>query len=174
MSIHPPHLRPFRWLLTLAAALALAPGCTGDPKPEYELVSFRNSRGLISYEYMLKKPPAVKPPTPTSSSRLDVLLRQQWAMAEARNQRRLDALAKQDVRRQRDEERRREQRELDAYQAARHQMLHDQRQQEQERYRAYQEQLIQWSRNQRLRAQAEVGQWQQVAQAIDVSLQGQR
>src|SRR5437764_325570 len=134
MSIHPPHPQPFGWLLTLAAALALAPGCTGDPKPEYELVSFRNSRGLISYEYVLKKPPAVKPPTPASSSPPDVMLRQQWAMAEARNQRRLDALAEQDMKRQRDEGRRREQRELDAYQAARHQILHDQRLQEQERY----------------------------------------
>jgi hypothetical protein len=161
-------------VLTLAAMLALVPGCTANPKPEYELVSFRNSRGLISYEYVPKKPQAAKAPPARSSPPLEVLLRQQWAMAEARNQRRLDALAEQDMKRQRDEERRREQRELDAYQAARHQILHDQRLQDQERYWGYQEQSIQWSRDQRLRAQAEVAQWQQVAQAIDVSLQGQR
>jgi hypothetical protein len=141
---------------------------------EYQLVSFRNSRGLLSYEYVLKKPPATKAPTARSSPSVDDLLRQQWAMAEARNQRRLNALAEQDARRQRDEEWRREQRELADYQAARNQILHDQRLQEQERYRAYQEQSIQWSRNVRLRAQAEVAQWQQVGQAIDVSLQGQR
>ena len=127
MSIHPPHPQPFRWLLTLAATLALAPGCSRDPAPAGELVPYLNSRGLISYEYVLKKPPAVKPPTTASSPPLDFLLRQQWAMAEERNQRRLDTLAEHDMRRQREELFRQEQRNIDAYQAARHQILRDQR-----------------------------------------------
>ena len=64
MTRHAYHRHPSWGPLTLAAMLALVPGCTANPKPEYELVSFRNSRGLISYEYVPKKPQALKAPPP--------------------------------------------------------------------------------------------------------------
>jgi hypothetical protein len=168
------HRHPSWWPLTLAATLALAPGCSKDPEPEYELVSFRNSRGLISYRYVPKKPPAAKAPTAAPSPSLDVWLRQQWALAQAENQRRQDALAEQDMKRQRDEERRREQQEVQAYNDWWSQNRRDQRLQEQGRYRAYLQQSSQWFENQRQRGAAEVARWQQISQAIDASLQSQQ
>jgi hypothetical protein len=160
------HLHPSLWPLALAATLALAPGCSRDPVPAGELVPYLNSRGLISYEYVLKKPPAVKPPTTASLPPLEVWLRQE--LAAARERRRLNALAEQDTRRERAELFRQEQRNIAAYQAARQQIVQSQRSEEQARNRDYQKQQSRWVESERLRAQADAALWAQASKPLDI------
>src|SRR5262249_12266327 len=160
------HRHLSRWSLTLAATLALAPGCSKDPEPEDELVPFRTSRGLLSYHYVPRKLPAAEAPTAASAPPLEVWLRQQRELAAAEDRRRLVVLADQDLRRQREERWRREQQELAAYQAARQQIVQERRQQQQALSRAYDHQRSQWFAHQRERAAAEVARWQQASRTI--------
>ena len=140
--------------LTLAATLASHRGGSkcptrgrtrpGPEPPPHHLIPL----------YVARKPPATQGTAITSSTPLDVWLKQE--LAEAQNRRRLNALA------QRTEganaKNGEQQQEQDAYQAAQQQILRDQRLQEQEERRAYQQQQSQWFANQRLRAQADVAQ----------------
>jgi hypothetical protein len=91
----------------------------------------------------------------------------QWVQAQAEDRRRPDVVTYQDLRREREAQWRREQQELDAYQAARQRIVQAHRQQQQEERRTYQVQLSQWSQDQRLRAEAETARWQQASQTID-------
>jgi hypothetical protein len=169
------HHRCSSWRpLALAATLALAPGCSQDPGPRDEFVLFRNSHGTLSGRYVPRRPPAAKAPPASPSPSLDDLLRQQWALAQAANQRRLDALAEQDMRRQRDEQWRREQQEIQAYNDWRWQTQRDRRLEEQARYRDYLQDSRQWFNNLKLRAQAEAAHWQRASQPIGASRLSQR
>jgi hypothetical protein len=166
--------QPSRWPLTLAATLALAPGCSVDPGPQEDLVPSWDSRGIISYHYVSRNSPAATALTAASPASQDARLRQQ-ELAEAEERRRLDVLAYQDMRSQREEAWRRQQQVEAAYREERWRNIQEQRRQEQEERRAYQHQLSRWSENQRLRGEAESARWRQVSQTIDnLLLQTQR
>jgi hypothetical protein len=156
------------WPLTLAAALALAQGCSRDPEPQDDLVFFRNSHGTLSCRYVPKKPPAPRAPAVASSTPLDVWLKQD--LAEAQNRRRMNALAERDARREREDRWRLQQQEQNVYQAARQQTIRDQRLQERERELAYRQQQSEWIANQRLRGAVEAARWQQASQPFDTLL----
>ena len=81
-------------------------------------------RGIISYHYVPRGAPAAsaEAPTAVSSAAQDAWLRQQKAEAE---EHRRDLLAYQDLRRQREDQWRRERQELDAYGAARQSIVRE-------------------------------------------------
>ena len=172
MSIHAGHRQPSWWLLTLAATLALAPGCSGDPVPAGELRPLLEQPRPVSYEYVPKNPPAIEAPTAASSASLDVWLRQQ-GLWQGRNRRRMDTLAYQDMRRQR-EELRTAAGGISTLTGERSQNRREQRLQQQGQYRAHLQQSSQWFEGQRLRAAAESARWREVSMTIDAHLQNQR
>jgi hypothetical protein len=163
------HRHPSSWRLVLAATLALAPGCSGDPPPQDELVPFWDSRGIMSYHYVPRKPPATEVTAATSSSLQDAWQGQQ-ELVEAEEQRRRDVIAYREMRRELDDRRRVEQQEEDAYREWWWRNRRDRRLRETEERRAYYERLSRWSQEQRLRGEAEAARWRQVTQTIDALL----
>jgi hypothetical protein len=144
-----------------------------EPESQGDLVPSWDSRGIVSYHYVPRMPLAAEVPTAASALPLGVWLRQQELAAEDR--RRPDVLADNDLRRQREDQWRREQQELAAYQAARQQIVQGRRQEQQALSRAYDHQRSQWFAHQRERAAAEVALWQETSRTIDaLLLQNQR
>jgi hypothetical protein len=164
---------PSWWPLALAASLSLAPGCSVHPEPREDFVPFWDSRGIVSYQYVPRNPPATEAPTAASSASQDAWQRQQ-ELAEAADRRRMDVLAYQDMRRELEDQRRRARQEEDAYRDSWWQNRREQRLQEQGRYRAHLQQSSQWFEGQRLRAAAESARWREVSMTIDALLQNQR
>ena len=169
MTAHADYRHPSWWLLTLAATLALAPGCSRDPQPADELVPFWDSRGIMSYHYVPRKPPATEAPAAASASLQDAWQERQ-ELAEAEQRQRRDVLAYREMRRELDAQRRLEQQEEDAYREWWWRNRRDRRLEEKEERRAYYEKLSRWSQDQRLRGEAEAARWRQVSQAIDAVL----
>jgi hypothetical protein len=169
MTAHADHRHPSWWLLTLAVTLALASGCSGDPQPADELVPFWDSRGIMTYHYVPRTPPATEAPAAAPSSLQDAWQEQQ-ERAEVEERRRLDVLAEREMRRELDERRRREQQEEDAYRDWWWRDRRDRHRQQQEERRAYYERLSRWSKDQRQRGEAEAARWRQVTQTIDALL----
>src|SRR5262249_2647411 len=113
--MHPRARRRFPscWLLALAAALALTPGCSVEPEPQEDLVPSWDSRGIISYRHGPRTPSPAEAPAAAACVAQGAWLRQQ-ALKEAEDQRRRDLLAYQDRRRELEEQWRRQRQQEDA------------------------------------------------------------
>src|SRR3954452_7897325 len=62
MSCRANHRHPSPWPLILMATLAVSPGCSIEPEPQGELISFINSHGTISYRWVPNQPPVLEAP----------------------------------------------------------------------------------------------------------------
>jgi hypothetical protein len=160
------------WQIALVTLLAAASGCSGAPQPAAgELIPILGSRGGITYRFESAKS-ATGGTNAASPARLDDWLRQ--VVAEAKDRQRRSALAYADMRREREEQFRQQQREIQAYESARQQFLRDQRAQQQEMERDYRQRLGEWTAAQRLTRVAEPAHWERLSQSIDASFQALR
>jgi hypothetical protein len=174
MVPHAHHRHPSRWPLTVAVALALVPGCSGDSEPADELVPSWDSRGIVTYRYVPRTPPATAAPTAAAAVAQDAWLRQQ-ELEEAEGRRRRELLAYQERRRELEEQWRRQRQQEDAERAAWWRDRREWHRQEQERRRTHQEQQSRWLKDQIRRGQAEAEHWLRVSQPFDIiHLQDQR
>ena len=168
------HRLPSLWPLPLAAALALAPGCSLEPEPQEDLVRYWTSTGLPSYRYEPRNRPAGSAPTAAPSAAQDAWLAQQ-DREQAEERGRQDLLAYRERQRELAEEARRKIQEEGAEQAARWQDRQVWRRQEGERWQARQERQGRWLKDQIRRGHAEAEYWLRASQPLDINhLQGQR
>jgi hypothetical protein len=161
MSRHANHRQPSPWLLAMTVGLAFAPGCSIEPEPAGELISYINGHGTISVRWVPKGVPA--PPAPTVAPAPPPAIDLSQIRAEAKERQRRIAEAEQEARRQRLEQFRDDQRYLDAYQRTRQSIVNEQRYQEQQRNREFQDQQRRQFENQRLRYNTDAGRWQEVS-----------
>jgi hypothetical protein len=150
--------------LACLAVLALAPGCSGSAGAEDkdELVPFVDRRGITSYRYVPKKPPA--PPQPAQETRKGpdfVEWQQQLALEKQRRQE--EVRAHEESQRERAEAWRLEQQEIQAHQdALRRNQLAELRQQ-----RWADQPQSSWAWDQAQRYQAEAAQFQRASEELD-------
>src|SRR6185312_8481692 len=103
MHHHAHHRLSSWWPLPLAAALAVAPGCSVEPEPQEDLVPSWDSRGIISYRYVPRNQPASEAETAASSAARDTWLGQQ-ELEVAKDWQQQALLAYQERRREIEEE----------------------------------------------------------------------
>ena len=156
------------WPLPLAAALALAPGCSLEPEPQEDLVPLWDSRGIMSYRYVPRNRPASEAATAASSAAQDAWLRQQEREA-AEDRRQQDLLAYRARQRELEEEWRRQRQQEDAERAARWQERQAWHRQERERWQARQERQRRWLNDQMRRGHAEADYWLRASQPLDIT-----
>ena len=161
------------WPLPLAAALALAPGCSLEPEPQEDLVRYWTSSGLISYRYVPRNRPAGSAPTAAPSAVRDAgLTQQELDLAEER--RRQDLLAYRERQRELAEEARRRIQEEEAAQVAWWQERQERHRQERERQQARREQQSRLLEERRRRGHAEAEHWLRASQPFTFLLGDQR
>ena len=167
------HRLPSLWPLALAAALALAPGCSVEPGPQEDLVRYWTSSGLISYRYVPRNQPAGAAPTAApAAARNAGLTQQERDMAEER--RRQDLLAYRERQRELAEEARRKIQEEGAEQAARWQERQAWYRQEREQQQARREQQSRRLEERTRRGHAEAEHWLRASRPFTSLLGDQR
>jgi hypothetical protein len=167
------HRLPSWWPLPLAAALALAPGCSVEPEPQEDLVRFWDSRGIVSHRFVPRNQRATEAATAASFAAQDAWLRQQEREA-AEDRRQQDLLAYRARQRELEEEWHQKRQQEDAERAAWWQERQARHRQERERWQARQERQGRWLNDQIRRGHAETEQWLRASQPLDIPLQDQR
>jgi hypothetical protein len=167
------HRLPSWWPLALAAALALAPGCSVEPEPQEDLVPYWTSRGFISYRYVPRNRPAVSAPTAAPAAARDAGLTQQ-ELDRAEERRRQDLLAYRERQRELAEERRRKLQEEEAERVAWWQERQEWHQQERGRQQARREQQSRRLEERTRRGHAEAEHWLRASRPFTSLLGDQR
>ena len=161
------------WPLPLAAALALAPGCSLEPEPQEDLVRYWTSNGLPSYRYEPRNRPAGSAPTAAPSAAQDAWLAQQ-DREQAEERGRQDLLAYRERQRELAEEARRKIQEEEAARVAWWQERQEWHRQERGRQQARREHRSPWLEERTRRGHAEAEHWLRASQPFTSLLGDQR
>jgi hypothetical protein len=167
------HRLPSSWPLPLAAALALAPGCSVEPEPQEDLVRFWDSRGIVSHRFVPRNQRAREAATAASFAAQDAWLRQQEREA-AEDRRQQDLLAYRARQRELEEEWHQKRQQEDAERAAWWQERQAWHRQERERWQARRERQGQSLNDQIRRGHAEAEYWLRASQPFHFLPQDQR